>query len=115
MVVTRPATLGEPVPTSSLVDGHATVTWPSVSGASEYQVFVQEVWQQCDEYWGCSLTYGPETKYTVTGTSWQDSRNTFIAAYIDPNSPHMRVRVKANSPLGASFSTLSPHVLFSLP
>lgn len=115
MVVTRPATLTEPVLTSSLVGGHANVTWPGVSGASEYQVFVQEVWQQCDEYWGCSLTYGPETKYTVTGTTWQDSRNTFIAAYVDPNGPHMRVRVKANNPLGASFSTFSPHVLFSLP
>lgn len=115
MVVTRQASLAAPNPSAAVVSGHAQLTWPAVVGATEYQVLVQEVDQMCDEYWGCWLIYGPEVASTVSGTTWQDPRSTFLPYYVDPNGPHMRVRVVAKNPMLANFSPPSAHMLFSHP
>ena len=115
MTVTRQASLAAPVTSASVVAGHAQVTWPAVSGASEYVVQVEDVDQSCDPYWGCWYTYGVVQSVTITGTTFQDSRSHYLYVIDPAQDPyvHTRIKVTAKNPLSASFSGPSAESRFA--
>ena len=69
MAVTRQATLGAPVPSASVITGHAQGTWPAESGASEYVVQVEDVDRSRDPIWGCCYRYRGVQSVTIMDTT----------------------------------------------
>ena len=111
--VVRDATLSSPTVTAAVLgSGYAEISWPPVSGATEYRVTVDNYSQTCDE-WGCYVT-GMREESTVTGGTFTDSRSyLYVIPPGTPSTAHVSMQVVARNPLLGSRSIASDAVRFA--